>query len=106
MQQVVVNGQTSSTTSVLSGVPPGLVLGPLLFLVYTGMSDMSDLPFTEGTEPFLHADDILIHRPVKNLDDYRILQKDLGLVTQWVNQNYLQLNPSKCKYMIISRKLS
>ena len=80
------------------------MLGPLLFLVY--MSDLSDLLFTEGTELLLYADHILIHRPIKNVEDYRILQQDLVLVTQWVNQNFLQLNPSNCKYMIISRKLS
>ena len=105
MQQVVLNGQASRkcTTSILSGVTQGSVLGPLLFLVY--IRDLSDLPFTEGTELLLYAHNTF-GRPIKNLEDYRILQQDLGLVTQWVNQKHLQLNPSKCKYMIISRRLS
>ena len=59
-QYVVVDGGSSDTytTSVLSGVPQGSVLEPLLFLIY--INHVSSLTLTDGSKLTMHADDILL----------------------------------------------
>ena len=100
-QCVGVGGVTSDTCSVTSGVPQGSVLGPLLFLIY--IDDISRISISSGSLT-LYADDLVLYRPVRGPSDYRLLQEDIDAISLWTSTNYLSLNPSKCKYMIISRK--
>ena len=59
-QQVAVGGQTSSSLPVLSGVPQGSILGPLLFVLF--INDMFAC-VSEGTNIALYADDTKIWPP-------------------------------------------
>ena len=101
-QHVVVGGESSLDTPVLSGVPQGSVLGPLLFLVY--IDDVSDVLLADGSTLNLYADDMLLYKPVKSIEEIHHLQMDIDRICDWVNYNNLTLNPTKCKTMMISRK--
>ena len=103
-QFVFLNGQQSTVSSVSSGVPQGSVLGPLLFLIY--INDLPSAPLSPGTNIVLYADDILLYREISCQSDYKFLQSDILLISQWVNSNHLRLNEQKCKYMIVSRLMS
>ena len=72
-QNVTVNGATSDSTSAVSGVPQGSVLGPLLFLIY--VNDLASLPISDRSQLTLYADDLLLFRPISNSSDYYILSE-------------------------------
>ena len=100
-QYVVLNGKESSIIDVVSGVPQGSVLGPLLFLLY--INDSVQEPLSDGTLISLYADDILMYRIINCVRDYKMLQSDIDTVSRWVDINELALNHIKCKYMVVLR---
>ena len=77
-QSVVVDGKQSSLIDVVSGVPQGTVLRPLLFLLH-----INDLPSVVSSKVRLFADDCLIYRNIKNKEDQIALQKYLNLLENW-----------------------
>ena len=84
----------------LSGVPQGTVLGPLMFLLY--INDMA----TGISSPLcLFADDCLLYRTIKSTEDSFIVQKDLDLLSQWATVWQMRFNVSKCVVIRCSRSL-
>jgi hypothetical protein len=71
-QRVVVDGMTSESASVLSGVPQGSVLGPILFLIY-----INDLPSRLQSPCRLFADDCILFRTIHSETDSSGLQQEL-----------------------------
>ena len=58
-QHVFVGGESSQYAPVLSGVPQGSVLDPLLFLVY--IDDVSNILLSDGSILNLYADDMILY---------------------------------------------
>ena len=102
-QRVVVNGDESSNLPVLSGVPQGSVLGPLLFIIYVdGVSSV----ISDKASAILYADDMTLYRPIYTPHDYELLQRDINAISRWISDLCMQFNVQKCKYMVFSRKRS
>ena len=101
-QHVLVNGESSHSVHVLSGVPQGSVLGPLLFLIY--IDTIFSLRLSEGTKISLYADDMLIYKPISTNSCYEELQQDINNIFQWLVENLMSFNISKCKCMLLTHK--
>ncbi|CAB4009937.1 Hypothetical predicted protein, partial [Paramuricea clavata] len=88
-QRVTALGVTSKPLPVLSGVPQGSILGPLLFIIY-----INDLPkcVSDDTTMAMFADDTKCHRPIKNSQDKVTLQCDLDNITNWCHDWKMELN--------------
>ena len=98
-QRVLVDGEFSSYDKVLSGVPQGTVLGPLLFLCF-----INDLPQHVTSQLRLFADDCLLYRRIKSATDQYILQKDLEALENWAHTWGMKFNATKCYVMSIHRQ--
>lgn len=101
-QLVVVEGASSEPTPVVSGVPQGSILGPLLFLIY--INHVSSLSLSDGSKLTMYADDILLFKPIRYQEDYYDLQDDINTIHLCIKSSFLTLNAAKCKYIIASRK--
>ena len=91
---VSVGSSSSSQREVLSGVPQGSVLGPLLFILY-----VNSIGVDLGCEWYAFADDLKLfssHRRMDaNLTD-QALQRDLDTLLTICTSWNLFLNPLKC----------
>ena len=97
--RVRVRGSFSKWVEMISGVPQGSVLGPLLFLLY-----VNDLPSWIQNSMKMFADDTKIWRKIEKDDDSNFLQSDLHSMDRWSDKWQLKFNPDKCKVMHIGHK--
>ena len=86
------DGEVSSWKPVLSGVPQGSVLGPILFLIY-----INDL--VEGVRGNIlkFADDTKLFRKTKEIGDKQKLQDDIDKLVRWSEKWQMLFNFAKCK---------
>ena len=101
-QKVVIRGFESDELDVLSGVPQGSVLGPILFLIY-----INDLPDCVNCPVCLFADDSKLYCKVPKsnngnpdaIDEHAMLQEDLQELHNWATRWKMSFNVNKCKIM-------
>lgn len=97
-QEVVVNGCKSEASPVLSGIPQGTVLGPVLFVVY--INDLLDNISSDG---LMFADDTKIFRRITTYEDAIELQSDINKLEEWSNTWQLNFNPDKCHVLTMGK---
>ena len=99
-QRVKVDGVCSSSIDVVSGVPQGSVLGPLLFLLY-----IADLPGILQNVLVGYADDsTLLSRIPHSHDRSSVaasLNDDLAVISDWCSRWGMLVNLSKTRGMLI-----
>ena len=91
IQTVIVNGQKSQSKQVISGVPQGSVLGPLLFLILLGDIDK------EVAHAYISsfADDTRSVMGVTSEEDIQALQSDVNSIYEWADENNMKFNSKK-----------
>ena len=97
-QRVLLNGSKSEWREVLSGVPQGSVLGPLLFFVFVNTIDNGI-----ASEVLKFADDIKVFRTIKGNSDRDLFQSDLDRLVQWSEEWQMKFNHNKCNIMNMGR---
>ena len=93
------NGEYSEWQEVLSGIPQGSVLGPILFVVY-----INTLPeAVKDCEVFLFADDTKMFKGILKHDDCAKLQNNINCLYDWTTHSLLKFHTDKCGVMRIGR---
>ena len=101
-QVVMVNGKKSYLAIVISGVPQGSVLGPLLFLIY--INDLIDA--IKHSKASCFADDTKVSGKIGREEDRSLLQHDLDAVISWSTQNNMDLHEQKFELLNYGLKKS
>ena len=94
-QTVVINGVHSFVAPIISGVPQGTVLGPILFIIF--INDIGQCVKHSTIRCF--ADDTRLSGKIGIAEDCSKLQEDLDAVTTWSEENNMKLHQDKFEYL-------
>ena len=86
---------------VLSGVPKGSILGPILFVLF-----INDLHEGISTDTHIAPIHTKLWRSIKNEEDITQLQKDINILYFWSLNNIMKFHPDKYKVVTIKHRPS
>ena len=98
-QRVIVNGTGSAWSPVLSGVPQGTVIGPILLLIY-----INDITCDINSRMRLFADDSIIYWEIHIIEDRYKLQDDITKLQSWSERWQMTFKPEECYVLSITNK--
>ena len=101
-QRNSINGSFSDGTEVITGVPQGSMLSPLLFNIFFG----DIFKFISNCNLCNYANENTLYSTGKDLDWIRRTLEEMYFMVlhQWFHENHMTLNPGKCYYMVISSR--
>ena len=88
----------SKEGEVLSGVPQGSVLGPLLFVIY-----INDLAEVTNCEMYFFANDTKLVDEINCAQDAIRLQQDIDAMERWSKDWLLRFHPDKCHVLTLGK---
>jgi hypothetical protein len=101
VSRVRINGHQSEWKPVISGIPQGSVLGPLLFAIF-----INDLPsHCSLSDIFLFADDAKMFKHILSSEDSVVLNSSCQNLYDWCEQWLMKLNINKCKVLSVGHRV-
>lgn len=103
-QAVCLENRLSEFLPILRGVPQGSILAPLLFSLY--INEIASI--IPQVSKHFYADDIQIYKscPLGLIENCVFtINEELDQISNWAANNSLTLNPTKCKCLVISKKM-
>ena len=95
-QKISINGSFSDWTEVITVVPQGSTLSPLLFDIV--LKDI--FVFNLKCNLCNYTDNNTLYSTGKDLNQIRRnLEMEFMILYQWFHENHMTLNPGKCHYM-------
>jgi hypothetical protein len=101
---VKVGGAFSPKVRVLSGVPQGSVLGPVLFVAY--INEIANTLLSQDSTLILFADDMSLIHPIVDNDSVSRIQQDINKISSHISDIGQSLNIGKCKFQVLRVKKS